>query len=176
MELEDKCSIAAYKACGVKVSMCRIQGGPYDLAGMVHFFLRGGDEGTLLLGEGHVSDTIPKAWAKILQQGIPAFVIVLAESYTDKTLHPTNHRVVGQLLNDFNTNPCSQVRENICIYGIDTTTGRQIAVRIPFGYDDQGMPTFEKPEKYDTTGDGLTSGVIPIPHILAGCSKGIREL
>jgi hypothetical protein len=174
MSLEEQCRTAAHKTCGVKTMMCRMQGGPCDLAGMVHFTLRGVDGlRVLLLGEGHVSETIPKAWAQIVQQGIPEFVLVLGESYVDPTLDPQAYREAGQLAGDFKDNACSQVRENICVYGIDAATGRQLAIRIPFTYDDQGMPTFEEPIVFDTTGEGLRFGSIPIPYILAGCNKGL---
>jgi hypothetical protein len=174
MSLEAEFVTAVTKACGVKRLMCSMHNGPYDLAGMVHFTLRGhAGFGMVLLGKGHAPDTLPKAWAKILQKGSPEYVIVIVESYTDATLGVSGYREFGQLAEDFKNNACSQVRENILLYGLDTSTGRQIAMRVPYTYDDQGMPRFEDAIVWAPTGEGLALGNATIPYILEGCNRDL---
>jgi hypothetical protein len=173
MKLNEEIRIAMETFMKMKASMCQVHKGPYDLAPMLHLKYQhlNGYCGVLLAGEGHPMNLIPSAWEKIVENGIPEFVIAMIEGYASKNENPQNYRR-GQMEEDFKNNPDSTVVEVLNIQAIDIKTGNQISGFVSFKYNDKGQPEFEIPEYSPCEGESLNAN---IPRIFSLCRDATLE-
>ena len=139
--LEEMCDQIAVMAQAFKSVLCRRKNGPADMAAALVYRLEG-DSALRSTGfpGGHPVDTFNKVWARVLEEGTPDFVAVVAESYMGSARGENYRR--GELEQEFKQDPNSSVREAVLIAGVDTREGRQRCTAIPFSYDRNGMPAF----------------------------------
>ena len=164
MEIKKELEIAVSTFCKMKRAMCEREGGPYDLAPMLHF--KYGHLRTycgMLLAGGDPVEMIPHAWERILEDGIPEFVMLMVEAYSSENVD--NYRK-GAMERDFKENPESKVREAITIQAVDIKTGRQMTGIVRYGYGDDGLPVFDEPSIGDCEGQALECRV---PSIIGLC-------
>lgn len=127
----------------MKKAMCEREGGPCDLIPMLHFKYKHlkGCCGALLM-DGHPMEVIPSAWRKILDHGIPEFVMVVVEGYA--SVGPVANYERGSMEEDFKNNPDSTVKEVLTFQAVDIKTGEQMTAFVPYRYGDDGLPVFDK--------------------------------
>lgn len=164
MNIQDELRRAVDIFTNMKRMACEQNGGPHDLAPMIHFKYRHlkGCCGGLLAGDPF--QLVPMAWRKVLDQGIPEFMMLMIEGYSSAT-PPENHER-GCLEKDFKENPDSKVKEVITIQAVDIKTGNQFTAIVPYKYDDEGIPEFEEPSIGACEGEALNSN---IPAMFAAC-------
>lgn len=158
MSLESELKKAVEVFCKMKRTMCENEGGPRDLAPMMHFKYQHLNSycGGMLFG--NPIEMCPMAWRKMLDDGIPEFMMLMMEGYA-KTSKPGDEYVRGDMEKDFKNNPDSDVREVITVQAVEIKTGRQFTAVIPYKYDDAGQPDFEEPSIGPCEGDALMSNV-----------------
>lgn len=158
MNLEEEVQKAVGVFRNMKRMFCEKEGGPGDLAPMIHFKYQhlAGYCGGLLLGDAF--SMVPMAWRKILDDGIPEFMMVMIEGYA-KATKPEDDYVRGDMEKEFKENPSSDVREVITVQAVEIKTGRQVTAILPYKYDDQGQPEFEEPTIGPCEGEALQSNV-----------------
>lgn len=170
MELTKEIEIALETFKKMKASVCDHMRGPHDLAPMLHLkypHLNG--YCGVLLPEGHPTDTVPAAWERVIQDGVPEFVIVMVEGYAtiSDTALPKDYRR-GEMENDFKSNPESKVLEVLNIHGIDMKTGNQADGFVAYRYNDSGLPEFEEPSYGPCEGEALQANM---PRIFTACRQ-----
>lgn len=153
MTLEDEVRFITDHFCGMKTALCEREGGPSDLLPMLHFKYRHLNAycGMVLPPEETV-EALPAAWSKVLEDGIPEFMMIMVEGYAGTK---TEEYERGAMERDFRENPSSSVREVITIQAVDIKTGNQITSVVPYGYDDRGMPEFDDPKIAPCVGEAL---------------------
>jgi hypothetical protein len=165
---EQLCDGLAATAQRAKTRLCQFCAGPIDGLAMLVYRLDGTDELFITpLPPGHPVDTFPLVLERILDEGLPDFVAVIAESYvgTHFDEHSYKH---GQFERDFKENPTSDVTEALLIAGVDIRQGRHRNTAIPFVYDDGGMPRFTR-HPWDDGCDGN------LGEILEACVRDVQR-
>jgi hypothetical protein len=160
MNLETEVKTAVEVFIKMKRSICEHEGGPQDLAPMLHFKYQHLNAycGGLLAGNEHPLNMAPMAWRKVLDDGIPEFVMLMIEGYAS-TSKPGEDYVRGNMEKDFKDNPESNVREAITLQAIEIKTGKQFTAVVLYKYDDSGLPEFEEPNIGPCEGEALNSNV-----------------
>lgn len=164
MTLEEELKFALGKFCQMKRTMCEREGGPQDLAPMLHFKYQHLNAycGVLLMG--NPFEMIPEAWRKILDDGVPEFVMCMVEGYASSK--PISEYKKGQMEQDFKENPGSEVMEVITLQAVDIKTGKQMTGMVSYKYGDDGMPEFEEPNFNSCEGQAMECN---IPSIFKAC-------
>lgn len=168
--LIEEVKIAMETFIKMKAAMCQAHNGPYDLAPMLHikYVHLNSYCGILMSGCGHPVDAIPSVWKKVLDNGMPEFVMIMTEGYATKSKEiPQNYRR-GEMEKDFKNNPGSEVVEILNIHGIDMKTGNQANAFVSFKYNDHGQPEFDEPTYGPCEGDALKANV---PTMFAACRE-----
>lgn len=167
MNLVNEVETAMKAFIKMKAAVCKSSNGPQDLAPMLHFRYQHlkGYCGVVLTG-GHPSVLIPSAWQKIIEDGIPEFMIIMTEGYA-RSGQPEKYRK-GQMEEDFKNNPNSDVFEVINIHGIDIKAGNQYSGMVTFKYDDQGQPLFDSPSYAKCEGEALNAN---LPMLFSACRE-----
>lgn len=158
MSIEEELEVAVGVFRKMKSAVCEKEGGPHDLAPMMHFrysHLNSYCGGMLM---GNPFELAPMAWRKVLDDGIPEFMMLMMEGYA-KTSKPDEDYVRGDMEREFKENPDSEVREVITVQAVEIKTGRQFTAVIPYKYDDHGQPEFEDPCIGPCEGEALNSNV-----------------
>lgn len=168
MNLIEEVKIAMQTFIKMKESMCQANNGPYDLAPMLHIKYQHLNSycGVLMAGCGHPVDAIPVVWQKVLENGMPEFVMILTEGYATKSKEFPENYQRGQMEEDFKNNPDSEVVEILNVHAIDIKTGDQANAFVSFKYDDHGQPEFDEPAYAPCEGEALNANV---PMIFAAC-------
>lgn len=158
MNLEAELKTAVEVFIKMKRAACEQECGPHDLAPMIHFKYQHLNAycGGLLMG--NPFELAPMAWRKVLDDGIPEFMMLMMEGYA-KTSKPDEDYVRGNMEKDFKENPDSDVREVITVQAVEIKTGRQFTAIVPYKYDDQGQPEFEDCSIGPCEGEALNSNV-----------------
>jgi hypothetical protein len=156
MNIQEELKRAVDIFTGMKRHACEIEGGPHDLAPMMHFKYKHLKSccGGLLAGD--LYQLVPMAWRKVLDQGIPEFMMLVVEGYS--SMEPQKHER-GSLEKDFKENPDSKVKEVITIQAVDIKTGEQFTAIVPYKYDDDGLPEFEDPSIGLCEGEALNTNI-----------------
>lgn len=154
MDLKRELDNAVRCFTGMKRAMCEREGGPCDLAPMLHFKYKHLKSccGALLMGAPPM-EMVPAAWGKILDQGIPEFVMLMVEGYASE--QPLEEYERGSMEEDFKNNPGSTVKEVITLQAVDIKTGEQMTAVMPYHYGDDGMPVFEEAKVGPCEGEAM---------------------
>lgn len=163
MKIEEEVKIAVSTFCKMKRAMCERENGPYDLAPMLHFKYSHLKTYCGMLLAGDPVEMVPPAWGRILEDGIPEFVMLMVEAYASENVD--NYRK-GAMEQDFKNNPDSRVREAITIQAVDIKTGRQMTGIVRYVYGDDGLPVFDEPSIGECEGKALECRV---PSIIGMC-------
>ena len=167
MSLQQICTDASVRLRNAKTAICKRAGGVADLHPMLDYKLRRDDKRRVrYLPPGDVASSFPAVWQQIVEDGVPDFVILLMEAYTS-TASASSYHGHGHYAGDFKENPLSEVIENLLVVGVEIHAGRQHWIRIPYSYDDNGMPAYGEADAFTYTPDNLDHGVIP--KMLADC-------
>lgn len=155
MNIQEELKSVVNLFCNMKKMICEHENGPHDLTPMMHFKYQhlNAPCGGLLMGDPF--EMAPMLWRKVLDDGIPEFMMLMMEGYSSTTM-PNAH---GELERDFKENPNSTVREVITVHAIDIKTGNQFTAVVPFKYGDSGLPEFDKPSIGPCEGEALQSRV-----------------
>lgn len=155
MNIQDELKSAVGVFCRMKRLVCEKEGGPHDLTPMIHFKYQHLNAycGGVLMGDPF--EMAPMLWRKVLDDGIPEFMMLMMEGYASTT-QPTKH---GDLEKDFKENPDSTVREVITVQAVNIKTGEQFTAVVPFKYGDDGLPEFDEPSLGPCEGEALQSRV-----------------
>lgn len=167
MNLEKELRFIIGKFCDMKRALCEREGGPNDLIPMLHFKYQHLNAYCGMLLEGNPIQMVPVAWRKILEDGIPEFMMFMVEGYASTTPDLSNYRK-GEMEKDFKNNPGSSVREVITIQAVDIKTGYQMTAVVPYKYGDNGLPEFEEPSVSTCEGDALNCN---IPYLFKSCRE-----
>lgn len=165
MTLEEEVKFALAKFCEMKTMLCERDGGPSDLIPMLHIKYRHLKPYCGMLLEGNPSEMLPVAWGRVVQDGIPEFVMIMVEGYAGANRDARTHKK-GEMEKDFKENPCSDVMEVITIQAVDIRTGNQITGIVSYKYDDTGRPEFGTPSVNPCDGEALLCN---IPSMMAHC-------
>lgn len=142
MTLEEELKFIANHFCGMKYTVCERESGPADLIPMLHWKYKHLNAYTGMLLEGNPFEVVPHAWRKVLDDGMPDFMMLMVEGY----VCPKNEEYKrGELEEDFKENPTSEVMEAITIQAVEIKTGKQMTAVISYVYDDDGLPDFRDP-------------------------------
>lgn len=162
MNLEEELKSAAEKFCMMKREMCRIEHGPQDLAPMLHFKYKHLSVPCGIVIMGSPFQMVPPAWRKVLDDGIPEFMMLMVEGYASK--NPTGEK--GSMEDDFKNNPESDVVEVITIQAIEIDTGKQMSCMVEYKYGDDGLPQFGDARIGPCEGAAMNSSVA---EMFKGC-------
>lgn len=157
MNLEKELRVAIKNFISMKKDICEQESGPSDLVPMIHFKYQhlAVPCGAVIVGDPfHI---VPQAWRRILDDGIPEFIMFMAEGYSSSKNSENRQR--GDLEKDFKENPCSDVTEVITIQAVDIKTGIQMSAMAEYKYNDNGQPEFGKIHLGKCEGDTLKSNV-----------------
>lgn len=173
MSLQHICTDASERLRNAKMAVCKRAGGVADLHPMVDYKLCRDDKRRVrYLPPGDVASSFPEVWKQIIEDGVPEFVILLMEGYSS-TAPASSYDGYGHYARDFKENPLSEVNENLIVVGVEIHAGRQHWIRIPYSYDDRGMPTYGEADAFTCTPDNLDHGVIP--EMLADCVQEVAS-
>lgn len=139
MNLEEELKSAAENFCRMKHEMCRIEHGPQDLSPMLHFKYKHLSVPCGIVIMGNPFQMVPPAWRKVLDDGIPEFMMLMVEGYASRS--PMDYEK-GAMEHDFKNNPDSEVVEVITIQAIEIDTGKQMVCMVEYKYGDDGLPQF----------------------------------
>ena len=82
MDLEKELNVAVRAFCKMKLSVCKIEEGPHDLVPMPHFkYSHLNAYCGMVLDGGNPLEMLTHSWRKILDDGIPEFVMFMVEGY-----------------------------------------------------------------------------------------------
>lgn len=166
MTLEEELDIAVRAFCNMKKAMCERERGPYDLQPMLHFKYKHLKSYCGALLAGNPLQEAPAAWRKVMDHGIPEFVMLMVEGYA--SLKGSEGYERGRMERDFKENPDSEVSEVVTIQAIEIKTGRQLTALVPFRYGDDGLPEFEDAKVGPCDGPALEANV---PYMMSQCRK-----
>ena len=141
MTLETLCREALSRFQKVKVAKCEQRTGPANLLVMVEATFRLNSKSQVMMLSGDPRESLPTALEQLLSLGSPEMVVLLADGYARPEGLPANYHL-GQLAEDFKNNPLTSVREILTVEGINTLTGSQHQIVVPYAYGDDGLPYF----------------------------------
>jgi hypothetical protein len=160
MTLEEELKFALGKFCEMKSAMCAQEGGPQDLAPMLHFKYLHLNAYCGMLLPGNPFEILPQAWRQILDDGMPEVVMFMVEGYASEALPEEYER--GAMEKDFKENPESNVKEVITLQAVDIKTGSQMTGIVSYTYGDDGMPMFGNSNIGPCEGEALNCNVAAI--------------
>lgn len=133
-------AIATFVA--TKRAMCRIEGGPHDLAGMVDVLYVDGERQLTIL-TGHPLDQAAACIRTLRERGEVAEVVVLSECvFASLPIDADPQR--GEIVDMHYSDPTAPTREALVAHAV-TSAGERMVVTVMYGYDDSGQPVFERP-------------------------------
>lgn len=157
MTLEEELRFIMSEFCDIKTRLCDKENGPLDLVPMLHFKYRHLKGYCGILLEGNPFEMTPITWRRMLDDGIPEFMMLMVEGYASTT--PSEKHEKGALEREFKENPCSEVVEVIAIQAIEIKTGNQMTAVVEYKYGDDGMPVFGEPKVGPCEGAELETNV-----------------
>lgn len=161
--LEEELRYVLGQFCRMKREMCIREGGPYDLAPMLHFKYRHLNAYCGVMIMGNPFEMVPSAWRKILDDGMPEFMMLMVEGYASEKNQGYKK---GQMERDFKENPDSDVREIITVQAVDIKTGKQMTGLVSYKYGDDGLPEFGEMSVGPCEGQALECNV---PDMFRAC-------
>lgn len=167
MNLEKELRFIVGKFCEMKKGLCQREHGPHDLIPMLHFKYQHLNAYCGMLLEGNPIEMVPVAWRKVLEDGMPEFMMFMVEGYATSKPSLEGH-VRGEMEKDFKENPASTVSEVITVQAVDIKTGAQMTAVVPYKYGDDGLPEFGEPTVGPCEGEALKCN---IPYLFKSCRE-----
>ena len=170
MSLASRCRNAAMSICSTKATICDAAHGPCSLPPMLDYRLRRCGKNRVETIEDDLFEGFPDAWNSIIKRGLPKDMLVLSDSFM--TCEDGAVVVDGDLSQAFSSDPASNVKAVLSVCGVNTHTGHQHHIFIPYGYDDDGMPCFHAPREAEYSPDEIPR--CRITDLLAVCVVSVR--
>lgn len=110
---------------------------------MLEYRIRRGGKSRVKIMDGDLFESFPDAWNRIIKRRLPTELLAFSDSFMKET--DSTVIVDGSLVDDFSNNPESEVKALLSVCGVNTYSGQQHHIFVPYGYDDYGAPTFGEP-------------------------------